>query len=121
MQDRNHWNAARYDGSERGHYESYFQRANHPSEPRAFWIRYTVFSPKGRPSDALGQLWAIYFDRTKDRIVPGGSKTCLNSKVARCEVTLERGGEAQTFTTKTRAAFEILTDDSTHGVPVLAA
>jgi hypothetical protein len=51
---------------------------------------------------------------------PGGSKTCLNSKVARCEVTLERGGEAQTFTTKTRAAFEILTDDSTHGVPVLA-
>lgn len=330
MRDRTHWNAARYDGSERGHYESYFQRANHPSEPRAFWIRYTVFSPKGRPADALGELWAIYFDRTNDHVTavretkpiadcsfskqgletrigaatldseslqgragceghrigwdlrysspdeplllfdeplyakgfpkakalvgsphavytgsidvdgsrvaidgwvgsqnhnwgskhtdayawgqvagfddaphvflecstariklgpfwsprftlivlrvghetialntlgqalrgqgsyeffkwefdskrsgvrvhgaieaprsafvgltylnpPGGSKTCLNSKVAACEVTLERGEEAQTFTTQSRAAFEILTDDSTHGVPVLAA
>jgi hypothetical protein len=52
---------------------------------------------------------------------PGGSKTCLNSKVARCEVTLERGGRTQTFTTRSRAAFEILTDDRTHGVPVLSA
>ena len=50
---------------------------------------------------------------------PGGSKICLNSKVAGCEVTLERGGEARTFATKTRAAFEILTDGSTHGVPLL--
>jgi hypothetical protein len=69
MPDRSYWNAIRYDGSPRGHYESYFQRANHPSEPRAFWIRYTIFSPKGRPLDALGELWAIYFDRTKEQIV----------------------------------------------------
>jgi hypothetical protein len=69
MQDRGHWNAARYDATAKGHYESYFQRANHPSEPRAFWIRYTVFSPTGRPADALGELWAIYFDRLTDRIV----------------------------------------------------
>jgi len=330
VRDRNHWNAVRYDATPTGHYESYFQRANHPTEPRAFWIRYTVFSPKGRPADALGELWAIYFDRTSDHIVavretkpiadcsfstrglearigtatlgsealqgsasceghrigwdlhysspddplllfdeplyakgfpkakalvgspnavyagsvdvdgsrvsidgwvgsqnhnwgskhtdayawgqvagfdgaphvflecstarikigpfwtprftlvamrvgnetislntlgqalrakgsyelfmwqfdserngvrvhgsieaprsafvgltylnpPGGSKTCLNSKVASCEVTLERAGQAQTFTTQSRAAFEILTDDSTHGVPVLSA
>ena len=32
-----------------GHYESYFQRANHPSKPLAFWIRYTLFSPRGNP------------------------------------------------------------------------
>ncbi len=31
-----------------GHYESYFQRANHPTRPLAWWIRYTVFCPKGR-------------------------------------------------------------------------
>jgi hypothetical protein len=330
MRDRNYWNAARYDGTQRGHYESYFQRANHPSEPRAFWIRYTVFSPNGRPADALGELWAISFDRTNDQIVavretkpiadcsfsnrrlqarigkatldagslqgsasfeghrigwdlrysspddplllfdeslyvrrfpkakalvgsphavyagaidvdgsrvaidgwvgsqnhnwgskhtdayawgqvagfddaphvflecataqvklgpfwtprftvvamrvgndtislntlgqalrargsyelfkwqfdskrddvrihgsieapraafvgltylnpPGGSKTCLNSKVAHCEVTLERAGQAQTFTTRSRAAFEILTDEPAHGIPVLAS
>ncbi len=45
-----------------GFYESYFQRANHPSRPLAFWIRYTVFRPQGRPEAACGELWAIYFD-----------------------------------------------------------
>lgn len=45
-----------------GHYESWFQRANHPTRPLAFWIRYTVFSPKARPQDAVGELWAIWFD-----------------------------------------------------------
>lgn len=69
MRDRNHWNAARYDGTDRGHYESFFQRGNHPTEPRAFWIRYTIFQPKGRKSDGLGELWAIYFDGGADRIV----------------------------------------------------
>ncbi len=56
-------NALRYQpGSSRGHYESYFLRANHPQRPQAFWIRYTIFSPRKRPSAALGELWAIYFD-----------------------------------------------------------
>jgi hypothetical protein len=45
-----------------GHHESFFQRANHPSRPLAFWIRYTIFSPKEHPENALGELWAIYFD-----------------------------------------------------------
>ncbi len=47
---RSRWNACRFvPGDAGGHYESYFQRANHPSRPLAFWIRYTVFSPAGRP------------------------------------------------------------------------
>lgn len=46
----------------KGHYESFYQRANHPALPLAFWIRYTVFSPAGRPADAVGELWAVYFD-----------------------------------------------------------
>lgn len=45
-----------------GFYESYFQRANHPTRPLAFWIRYTLFSPRGRPHEAIGELWAISFD-----------------------------------------------------------
>lgn len=52
-----------------GHYESFFQRANHPSRPLAFWIRYTIFSPDKRPEDALGELWAIYFDGETGRHV----------------------------------------------------
>ena len=56
-------NHARYQpDSGDGFYESFFQRANHPSRPLAFWIRYTIFSPRGRPADAIGELWAIYFD-----------------------------------------------------------
>ena len=50
---------------------------------------------------------------------PGGAKTCLNSKIASCEVTLERAGYApRRLTSKRRAAFEILTDREDHGVPI---
>jgi hypothetical protein len=69
MTDRETYNRCRYlEGDPRGHYESYFQRANHPERPLAFWIRYTVFSPKGRPADAVGELWAIYFDGERERV-----------------------------------------------------
>lgn len=61
--DCNHANRTRYrPGQTRGHYESFFQRANHPTRPLAFWIRYTIFSPQDRPADAIGELWAVYFD-----------------------------------------------------------
>jgi hypothetical protein len=57
------FNQSRYvPGTEAGFYESYFQRANHPTRPLAFWIRYTIFSPRGRPKDAIGELWAVWFD-----------------------------------------------------------
>ena len=49
-------------GQKQGHYESFFQRANHPTRPLAFWIRYTIFSPAGRPEDAIGELWAMVFN-----------------------------------------------------------
>jgi hypothetical protein len=49
-------------GQVAGHYESFFQRANHPTRPMAFWIRYTIFSPQNHPENAVGELWAIYFD-----------------------------------------------------------
>jgi hypothetical protein len=66
---RDHWNAARYQaGTADGHYESWFQRANDPTGQRAFWIRYTIFAPRGRPTDAVGELWAIAFDRAAARI-----------------------------------------------------
>jgi hypothetical protein len=66
---RDSWNAARYQpGSAQGHYESWFQRANDASG-RAFWIRYTIFAPEGRPDAAVGEVWAIAFDRSGPRIV----------------------------------------------------
>jgi hypothetical protein len=51
-----------------GHYESYFLRANHPQRALAFWLRYTLFSPAGRPQDATGELWAVCFDGEQRRI-----------------------------------------------------
>ena len=66
---RDSWNAARYQpGSAQGHYESWFQRGN-DAGGRAFWIRYTIFAPEGRPEAAVGELWAIAFDRSGPRIV----------------------------------------------------
>lgn len=67
--DRDRWNGARYRaGMTSGHYESWFQRANDPAGRRAFWIRYTIFAPRGPADDAVGELWAIYFDRDAARI-----------------------------------------------------
>jgi hypothetical protein len=60
---RLHVNDSRYrPGQQSGHYESFFLRANHPTRPLAFWIRYTVFSPRHHPEQAQGELWAIVFD-----------------------------------------------------------
>jgi len=62
-------NAVHYrPGNDQGHYESYFQRANHPHRPLAFWIRYTIFSPRREPGAAVGELWAIYFDGETGKI-----------------------------------------------------
>lgn len=63
VQNRNFWNEVRYDQtSNKGHYESYFFRANHPTKPLAFWIRYTIFSPKGARENSIGELWSIFFN-----------------------------------------------------------
>lgn len=68
MSTRAHANAFRYAGGDEGHYESYFQRANHPTRPLAFWIRYTAFVPRGFVGDAVGQLWAVFFDGERDEV-----------------------------------------------------
>ncbi len=48
LRDPDVLNHAQYDGRKPGgHYESFYQRANHPTRPLAFWIRYTVFVPGG--------------------------------------------------------------------------
>lgn len=61
---------ARYrTGDGQGHYESWFLRGNHATRPLAFWIRYTVTSPKGRPEDTIAELFAIAFDGERMRHV----------------------------------------------------
>ena len=89
IEQRNLWNQLRYKvNSKKGHYESYFFRANHPSKPLAFWVRYTIFSPKKKSENALGELWAIFFDGENNKVSTAKqecplsncqfSKTCLD-------------------------------------------
>ena len=52
---------------------------------------------------------------------PGGEHICLNSKVAACDLWLERAGlPVRHLVTQHRAAFEILGDDAVEGIPVMA-
>lgn len=81
------YNFARYRaGQTRGHYESFWLRANHPSRPLAFWIRYTLFSPHQRPQDAIGELWAIWSDGEAKRL------TAVKREVpiAQCQFAADR-------------------------------
>jgi hypothetical protein len=53
---------------------------------------------------------------------PGGTKHCLNTKIARCEleVTDRVTGVRDSLRAEHRALFEILTDDRAHGIPIRA-
>lgn len=53
---------------------------------------------------------------------PGGEKHCLNTKIATCrlEITEHPAGRTTVLGSRHGAAFEILTDDRSHGVPIRA-
>lgn len=56
-------NFVRWDpASPLGHVESYFLKANHPTEPKAFWLKFTIFSKPGGGTSAVGDVWGIVFD-----------------------------------------------------------
>ena len=87
MDTSRNWNGARMAGTRpAGYYESYFQRANHPTRPLAFWIRYTAFSPNGHAEQARGELWAIYFDGETHAVVA----TKMSVPLADCRFSQDR-------------------------------
>jgi hypothetical protein len=53
---------------------------------------------------------------------PGGIKHCLNSKIAACKLYFKDKvtGKSEILETKNRAAFEILTNDTNHGITIAA-
>ncbi len=60
-------NVPRY-RAESGHVESYFFRANHPTEPRAFWLKATILAPKPGAGEHVAELWCVVFDGDGDRV-----------------------------------------------------
>lgn len=87
-------NFARYHNQPQGHYESFFQRANHPSRPLAFWIRYTIFSPRNRPQDATGELWAVFFNGETNQHVTVKHEVPLDQCTFRSSAFFAQIGEA---------------------------
>ncbi|MBV9212887.1 MAG: hypothetical protein JOZ25_04485 [Actinobacteria bacterium] len=59
----------------RGHYESFYLRACHPSERLGVWIRYTVHKRPGKP--LTGSVWFTLFDDAADG--PVASKVTLQA------------------------------------------
>jgi len=51
---------------------------------------------------------------------PGGTKVCLNSKLASCRLDIREGGRSRSYTTAHRAAFELLTDEPHPRIPIVA-
>jgi len=62
-----------------GHYESFYLKACHPSQPLGVWIRYTAHKRPGSPP--TGSLWFTLFDRAADG--PRASKVTLPDPVGR--------------------------------------
>ena len=48
-----------------GHYESFFLKARHPTEPQAFWLRHTVHQRPGERTTA--SLWLTLFEPDRTR------------------------------------------------------
>ena len=48
----------------KGHYESFYLKACHPSEPLGIWIRYTVHKHSGQ--EPQGSIWFTLFDGAGD-------------------------------------------------------
>lgn len=94
------------DGNPEGHVESYFLKANDPTGPRAVWIKFTVFAPRGRPDQAAAEAWAIVFDgETKKHVVVKESHPVATAELGRDRV-LFRTGRASLEHGRTRGTVE---------------
>lgn len=92
-------NFTRYRGEKTGgHYESYFMRANDKSTGHAFWIRYTIYQPekdKGT-KQAMGELWAIYFEKGKAPIAAKSEFPIARAKFSNTNFDLDFDGATLT-------------------------
>ncbi len=105
-------NAPRFSGPAGvGHVESWFVRANHPTEPRALWLKATILAPDpargGDPGPPTAGAWAIAFDGARGRTfatrltIPwaqarfhGGAEATA-ATVGPCDFVFGRGGTAR--------------------------
>jgi len=89
-----------------GHQESYFLKGNSPDLRRAFWLKYTLLSPRGRPRAAVAEVWAVVFDReTHAHVAVKETYPADGAELAREEFHLRfDGSELGTGVARGRAA-----------------
>ena len=51
--------AIRYTATGRGHYESFYLKANHPSRRLGVWLKFNLLEPRGPPDRLEGELWGM--------------------------------------------------------------
>lgn len=96
-------NKPRFPSTDSGHVESYFLRANHPTEPKALWLKSTVL--RNLDGSAVAEAWCALFDGERTfaakhtiplseaRFDSAGS---LSIDISRCIMNLDRtGGQAR--------------------------
>ncbi len=100
-------NAPRFPRARGGHVESWFLRANHPIEPRSFWLKATVLVRPGGSS--VSEVWCSLFDGDRtvaakdtlpldpDDFHPEGTEISLGGRVfgLRPEAGRLKGGSRQ--------------------------
>ena len=54
--------SVRYAASGRGHYESFYIKATHPSRRLGVWLKFNLFEPRGAADRFEGELWGVWLD-----------------------------------------------------------
>jgi hypothetical protein len=90
----NHNGAQFRSDSTRGHYESFFLRGNHSTRALAFWIRYTVFSPRHKPNDAIGELWAVVSNAESGTVIAAKTEVPIRDCVLNPQGLSVKAGQA---------------------------
>jgi hypothetical protein len=55
-------NEVRWPRDRKGHYESFWVKANAPDRRLGLWIKHNLLAPRGSDAPPFGEVWAVLFD-----------------------------------------------------------
>lgn len=62
-------NECRFNPRDKGHFEHYILRANHPEKPLGFWLCYSLLAPRNDASKNKAEISALVFDGDCNQVV----------------------------------------------------
>jgi hypothetical protein len=75
-----------------GHVESWFVKANDPSQDRAIWLKWTILAPARAPHVAICETWGIAFSRGGPNVAVKSSFPFSRAKLARTDLDVDVDG-----------------------------